>query len=738
MNLATLKRDTPLLQFASRAQDCAYYCFFPSSSEPNSFTPGFIEALPNIVYNAALSDLTSEKFAAQSTFDAWKEDTFWEQPNLPTADNKVRIAVFGCDLSSIPFRAVGALRSLRFSKIIFLVNDTWHYFNSASLSGSLGLSLWRGKRMAGRAQYKVTNVLRRAALKRFAVDLREAGASEFTPESGKAFTTSVPFLLDHADGSGVERSTLMLFEESTLLSPHHPHDAVRTIGGGRYSLWNENLYFSSTDGSDPRTNRRRYRYLVLNDTTKRLQKLFGAPLATPSDESSCSPPSVGFQSLGRVRSGQSATELAQRMASDEVRSYPDGAACNDEVGIFITNLGPGGAERQMTYLAQGLKGRGEAVRCFTYFQSAPETLHYKPILEESGVPVDFMTTPHVEFIQRVLSTARGADDARLIAGLPADLSEEVFSLYTHLVVTKPKVLHCWLDQSNLIGAVAGWLAGVPQILLSSRSVNPTHFPHIIKDWYQEWYKIVSKCPRVAWVANSSVGAKSYAEWSEYPVEKIPVVSNGLDLESIKVPTPDACAEFRESVGIPLSAPVVTAVFRMSHEKRPLRFVRLIWELKKRFPTMHAIIAGIGPMEDMVRREIDNLKLNDTLHLIGKRSDVPLVMRSSDVVVLCSSIEGSPNVLIEAGWLGRPVVTTQVGDVDKIVSHGSTGFICERDSFTPLLERTSELLANSTLRESFGAAARNHISQRFSIEKMVDGMSKALKIENTSTKDRLCA
>ena len=732
MNLATLKRDTPLLQFASRTPECAYYCFFPKSTAPDSVNPGFVEALPNVVYR------TGEKFAESTGREEWKEDAFWIQPNLPVGNAKKRIAVFGCDLSAIPFRAVQTLRSLRFSAILFLVDGTWHSFNSASLSGSVGLSLWRGKRVTSRARYKAANILRRAALKRYAIDLREAGASEFMPESGKAFTTSVPFLLDHADSSGVERSTVMIFEESTLLSPHHAHDTVRTIGGGRYSLWNENLYFSSTDDSDPRSNRRRYRYLVLNDTTKRFQKLFGTPLSTPSDESTCSPPSIGFQSLGRVSSGQCATEFSRRMASDEVRNYPDGASASEEVGIFITNLGPGGAERQMTYLAQGLKGRGEAVRCFTYFQTAPETLHYKPILEASGVPVDFMTTPHSAFAQKILSTPRGADDARLIAGLPAELSEEVLSLYTHLVATKPKVLHCWLDQSNLIGAVAGWLAGVPRIVLSSRSVNPTHFPHIIKDWYQDWYKIVSKCPRVGWVANSSVGAKSYAEWSEYPVENIPVVSNGLDLESIKVPTDAACADFRTSLGIPLDAPIVTAVFRMSHEKRPLRFVRLIWELKKRFPSMHAIIAGIGPMEDMVKREIDNLNLKDTLHLLGKRSDVPVVMRSSNVIVLCSSIEGSPNVLIEAGWLGRPVVTTQVGDVEKIVSNGATGFICERDAFTPLLERTSELLNNSTLRENFGAAAREHIGQRFSIEKMVDGMSEALNIENRSTKDRLCA
>lgn len=36
------------------------------------------------------------------------------------------------------------------------------------------------------------------------------------------------------------------------------HDEIRKLGGGRYSFWYDNLYFSSSDNSDPRTNGRKY------------------------------------------------------------------------------------------------------------------------------------------------------------------------------------------------------------------------------------------------------------------------------------------------------------------------------------------------------------------------------------------------------------------------------------------------------------------------------------------------
>jgi SAM-dependent methyltransferase len=55
------------------------------------------------------------------------------------------------------------------------------------------------------------------------------------------------------------RSPLMLFEDGLPLDFNHaPHDAVRLFGEGRYSHWGEELFFSSSDNSDPNTNGRIY------------------------------------------------------------------------------------------------------------------------------------------------------------------------------------------------------------------------------------------------------------------------------------------------------------------------------------------------------------------------------------------------------------------------------------------------------------------------------------------------
>lgn len=58
------------------------------------------------------------------------------------------------------------------------------------------------------------------------------------------------------------RSGLRLFEDDREIGPAHAnHDAIRALGGGRFSHWHTMLYFSASDGSDPRLNGRTYRYL---------------------------------------------------------------------------------------------------------------------------------------------------------------------------------------------------------------------------------------------------------------------------------------------------------------------------------------------------------------------------------------------------------------------------------------------------------------------------------------------
>jgi hypothetical protein len=85
------------------------------------------------------------------------------------------------------------------------------------------------------------------------------------PEIGKAHIAPMAtaayrlFTMPSDDGFSQARSRLILYEDGRPLGPaHSPHAVIRERGEGAYSHWQGNLYFSSSDGSDPRTNGRLY------------------------------------------------------------------------------------------------------------------------------------------------------------------------------------------------------------------------------------------------------------------------------------------------------------------------------------------------------------------------------------------------------------------------------------------------------------------------------------------------
>jgi hypothetical protein len=76
-------------------------------------------------------------------------------------------------------------------------------------------------------------------------------------ETGCCYTAQVPrWIISDRDGA----SGLELYEDGVKLPfGHAPHDAIRGLGGGRYSHWGTTIYFAPVDNSDPRRNGRRYR-----------------------------------------------------------------------------------------------------------------------------------------------------------------------------------------------------------------------------------------------------------------------------------------------------------------------------------------------------------------------------------------------------------------------------------------------------------------------------------------------
>jgi glycosyltransferase involved in cell wall biosynthesis len=313
---------------------------------------------------------------------------------------------------------------------------------------------------------------------------------------------------------------------------------------------------------------------------------------------------------------------------------------------------------------------------------------------------------------------RHALDPELVESVSPEIRDRVIDLAGELLADPPDILHCTLDYTNVVGAAAGLLVGVPLIVLSTRNVNPSTFS-FYRPWMTPWYRFLAREPRVRFIANSHNGARDYARWMGVDASRIAVVLNGVDLEGIREPAAAEVAAVRAELGATERTPVVAGIFRLSWEKQPFVFLDVVQRVARDVPGLKVPLVGIGPLEREVRHQIVERRLSDSVVLLGQRSDVPAILAASDLLLLASAHEGTPNVVLEAEWLRRPVVATAVGGTPDAVVDEETGLLHGQRDAEALAGSVLRLLGDPALRQRFGQAGRQFVARAFSIDRMVD-------------------
>ncbi|MBF0529572.1 MAG: glycosyltransferase [Deltaproteobacteria bacterium] len=383
---------------------------------------------------------------------------------------------------------------------------------------------------------------------------------------------------------------------------------------------------------------------------------------------------------------------------------------------YIGQLGPGGAERQLYNLAVKLRDMGLKVIPLTTNALSGDYGHYSHYLREQNLPNRMAVFHDIGTVVQRLAAYSGAN-GRWLKYLPPFIALKILALINELMTINPDVLHCWLDYPNIIGGLAGLIAGVPQIILSGRNVNPSHFDWMYYPWFLDWYRVLLKSRRILLINNSRNGAEDYARWLKLPVERIPVIYNGLEFSQFQLATHAAAMDFRKEINCPAGTPLIGGIFRLSTEKRPLDFISVFQRVKRTFRQAKAVVAGIGPVEEEMRRSIEEAQLTNHILLLGRRTDVFTIMKACDVILLTSEHEGTPNVLLEAQYLGVPVVATRAGGTPEIVMDQLTGFLHPSGDIVGMADSIINILEYHEVGKSLGEKGHIHAKNNFSVERM---------------------
>ena len=99
------------------------------------------------------------------------------------------------------------------------------------------------------------------------------------------------------------------------------------------------------------------------------------------------------------------------------------------------------------------------------------------------------------------------------------------------------------------------------------------------------------------------------------------------------------------------------VGRFALQKNHRFLIEVFAALTELEPSAQLVLVGDGELVDEVLEQVDKLGLEDHVHYLGPRQDIPILMNAFDVLVLPSFFEGLPVVGVEAQATGLPVVTS---------------------------------------------------------------------------------
>ena len=169
-----------------------------------------------------------------------------------------------------------------------------------------------------------------------------------------------------------------------------------------------------------------------------------------------------------------------------------------------------------------------------------------------------------------------------------------------------------------------------------------------------------------------------------------VIRNGVDAQRFR-PIPQD--EARAAVDVQ-GSPVLLCVGNLHEHKGQGLVVQAFADVLKQHPQAQLLVVGEGPDRGALERSVAEAGLGGHVRLVGTVPNAELApwYSAADLLVLASSREGWPNVLLEAMACGTPVVATAVGGIPEVVASEDVGRLVNQRTPAALAEAMLGALA----------------------------------------------
>ena len=210
------------------------------------------------------------------------------------------------------------------------------------------------------------------------------------------------------------------------------------------------------------------------------------------------------------------------------------------------------------------------------------------------------------------------------------------------------------------------------------------------------------------------------------VEYVPGV--GIDENKFKIKmTETEKQNIRKSLGLTSDDFVMLYTAEISNRKRQMWLIETIKDVLKDNKKIHLLLAGRDSLNGKCQQLVKDLNLESQIHFLGFRKDIPQLLYSVDCVLSTARQEGLPVNIMEAMYVGLPILATDCrGNRDLVFNH-KNGYLIDKDDNNSFSECVKKLYNNKDKENKFGSESKK-IIQDYLLDKIMLDMKKIYRIK----------
>jgi len=258
------------------------------------------------------------------------------------------------------------------------------------------------------------------------------------------------------------------------------------------------------------------------------------------------------------------------------------------------------------------------------------------------------------------------------------------------------------------GALGARLAGRPVIW---------HAHNILGD--RKTLALVQWLARMKTVCRIVCASEEAAAQFPQQQDKVTITSQGVDLDHF-APSPGLRAAARAELGLAPNAPVAGIIGDLIPLKGQDVFIRAAALAAQSVPSTVFLVIGDERPTDESRHyklSLESALCNSqsAIRLLGFQPNIAATLNALDVLVVASTTETGPLVLMQALACGVPVLSTPVGWASQLLSDGACGDLYPVNDHAALAEKLTHLLTHPDVRASMNQAARQRAIERLNLQ-----------------------